>query len=250
MNLMERLLKLNQVDSQLRALRSRLDSAQRYYDAQCRQHDEVLARREELATQKRTLQAQIGNMETEGASMDEQLEKFRRDMNSAATTKQYTAVLTELETVKNERTKLDDRMLEQMGEVEEHDRLIAEVDEQLEERVKVRDHALAQLEERKQDVGERVAELETERSIAAADVPADVREIFDELADGYDGEAMAEIEEISRRHREYSCGCCHMTIPYNQVTTLMGTVTSLQRCGACTRILYMKDEMRGALAPK
>jgi predicted nucleic acid-binding Zn-ribbon protein len=250
MNLMENLTKLFQVDKQVRGLRSRLESAQRYRDAQQRHLDEIDLRGEELQTRTRHVKAKIANLETEGASLDEQLEKFRGDLNSAATNKQYTAVLTELNTVKEARSKIDDSILAEMDQLEEIDAQLAEVAAQREERAKVLAVAAAQLQEREDEVGSRLEELEAERATAAAAVPDADLEIFEEMSDIHDGDAMAPVEEIDRRNREYACGECNMHMPFEQVSTLMAPTTTLVRCTACGRILYLHEETRGALAPK
>jgi len=246
---MESLLKLHRVDMQLRGLRSRLESAKRHLQAQERQLSEIEHRMEELRVRKRHCQASIHTLETEAGSLDVQLEKFRRDLNSSSTNKQYTAVLTELNTVKAARSKLDDQMLEEMDQVEDIDREIAEVKAQHEERSKVRELATEKLREREEEIGERLAELEREREMAAADVPAAEMVLFEEIADQHNGEAMASIEEVDRRHREYACSECNIHLPFEQVCSLMVEAKSLVRCPACGRILYLQEEIRSALAP-
>lgn len=250
MSLMENLLKLYQVDAQVRGLRTRLNSATRYYEAQTRQLDEIAQRLEELRTRKRHVQAKVANLETEGSTLDQQMEKFRGDLNSAVTNKQYSAVLTELNTVKTARGRLDDAILAEMEQTEEIDKEIEEVGRQLAERAKICDVAEAQVKDRTEEVGSRLTELEAERKVAAASVPGPARAVFDEMADVYDGEAMANVEEIDRRHREYACGACNLHLPFEQVVTLMSPTSELVRCPACGRILFMKEEVRGALAPK
>ncbi len=54
-------------------------------------------------------------------------------------------------------------------------------------------------------------------------------------------------EEISRRHREYACGECHMHLPFEAISTLAGAVAQVVQCPSCRRILYLKDEVKGAL---
>jgi predicted nucleic acid-binding Zn-ribbon protein len=250
MSLMEALLKLNRVDGQLRGLRRRLDAAERYFNAQSRQHDEIRQRQTELETRKRGVEARVANLETGGAAVDEQLEKFRADLNAAVNNKQYSAVLTEMNTVKLERGKIDDAILERLDEVEQIDQELEEVRKQVDERRKVCEVARTQLEERRTDVGERLAELEAERDLAAADVPGEALGVFEEMARNYDGEAVAAVEEIDRRNREYACEACSMHIPFEQVAVLTASADQLVRCTACGRILYMQDEVRGALTPK
>lgn len=250
MTLMDSLLHLNQVDAQVRGLRSRLDSAQRYLNAQDRQLQELADSLQELQTRRKQVRAAIANLETEMAGVDERIEKLRNELNSAETNKQYTAVLTELNTVKVQRGEIEDQILREMESVEALEEETRQVKEQLDERQKVRDHAEQQLKDRQSEIGERLSELESEREQAAAAVPADALQIFDELANIFDGEAMAEVLEINRRRREYACGACNIHLPFELVSLLMGGGNSVVRCASCSRILYLQDELRGALAKK
>ena len=117
MTLMVRLLHLYHVDAQLRGLRSRLDSAERYLGAQERLRTEVEQRRDELVTRRKHLQAAVANHEMEVKSIDERLEKLRDELNSSVTNKQYTAVLNELNNVKLQRGEVEDRIIEHMESI-------------------------------------------------------------------------------------------------------------------------------------
>ncbi|MCZ6836094.1 MAG: C4-type zinc ribbon domain-containing protein [Planctomycetota bacterium] len=247
---MDSLLHLNQVNAQVRGLRSRLGSAERYLAAQNRQLEDLNVTRKEVSSRQKHTKATMANFETEMAAIDERIEKLRNELNSAETNKQYTAVLTELNTVKVQRGEVEDQILKEMEMVDTLDTQLAERKEQISERKKVRDHAKNQLEERKSEVGERLDELETEREQAAAAVPGKDLEIFEQLVEIYDGEAMAELFEINRRHREYACGACNIHLPFELVSRLMGACDDLVRCATCSRILYMQDELRGSLAKK
>jgi len=250
MPLIEELHKLYQIDSQLRALRSRVDSAQRYLDIQTRELEALTARKAELEQRRKHHQANIGNLESEAQSIDAKLEKLRGDLNSAVNNKQYTTVLSELNTAKEQRSQVEDKTLAEMESIEQLDAELEELESKISERSKVRDVASAQLQERQADVGERLAELEQERAEAAEHIPPREMQTFDSLADMYEGEAMAPVEEISRRNREYSCGVCNMQIPFEQVSALMNNPDTVVCCVSCHRILYMADETKGALAGK
>jgi predicted nucleic acid-binding Zn-ribbon protein len=249
MSLMQALIKLNTVDSQLRGLRARVDNAQRHLNAQKQMMGQIQTQLDELQARKRHAQAAIGNIESEIGSLDAQIEKYRSDLNTAVTNKQYTAVLSEMNTVKVKRQELEEQELEQMSQIEDLEAKMTEVQGLFEERQQICSKAESELAERKAEISDRLAELEEDRNRAAADVPGDALAIFEELADDYDGEAMAPIEEVNRRHREYVCGACNMQVTFNQVTTAVCGSDTLLRCTACTRILYMQDELRGALTP-
>lgn len=247
---MESLLKLNLVDAQVRGLRSRLQSAQRYLDAQTSQLDDLNQQHQELTTRKKHMQATSANHESELATIDERIEKLRDELNSSVTNKQYSAVLTELNTIKVNRSEIETQVLEEMESVDTVDEEIKAIETQTEERSKVRDLAQTQLKEREAEIGQRLSELEAERELAASEVPTKALDIFDAVGDIYDGEAMATIEEVSRRHREYACGACNIQLPYETVSVLMGGITDVVRCTACTRILYLQEEVRDILVKK
>lgn len=250
MTLNDNLLTLFRVEQQVRGLRSRLASAERYLQAQERQLKELGTEQDELEQRRLHLQATIANIETEGAGLDERTEKLREELNNASTNKQYTAVLTELNTVKLARSETDDRILEEMEQIDRINAQIGLVESQLVERGKVKEVAQAKLTERQGEIGQRLSELETEHDAAAAVIPSNDLTAFTHLAEIYDGEVMARIEEIDRRHREYACGACNMHMPFEAISLLLGATDTLVKCSACGRILYMQDELRGAFAKK
>lgn len=250
MSLIENLLTLFNVDKQVRGLRSRLETAQRYFAGQSKLVDVLQQQQAELQTRRKHLQATTANSDVEIKGIDQRLEKYRSDLNSANTKKQYDAVLTEMNTVKTSRSAVEDKMLADLEQIEKIEAEIKGLDSQLIERHKVREIARHQLEERKADVGQRLAELEVEREKAAAVIPAHALAVFDEMANAHDGEAMAQVEVIDRRNRDYACGSCNLHVPFDQVSLLASRNEALMRCPSCSRILFMQEEIRGALVKK
>ena len=250
MGSIDNLLNLFRVDAQVRGLRSRLDSARRYLNAQEKLLKELQQQSEELQTRRRQTLAKIQNLEVERSVLDQRIEKYRNDLNNAVNSKQYSTVLSELNTIKTQRNELEDRILEEMERVEGVEKEAQALDAQLRERKKVRDVAAAELTERQAEVGTRLGELESERDTAAAVVPAADLAIFNSIGEIYDGEAMAQLEEIDRKSREYACGACNVHTPFEIVSVLLTGSNQLVRCNSCGRILYMQESMRGSLVKK
>ena len=69
-------------------------------------------------------------------------------------------------------------------------------------------------------------------------IPPEPLKVFKRVAETYDGEAVAQIEEQEGRHAAYSCGGCFMGITAESVNLLM-TRDELIRCPNCTRILVL-----------
>ena len=153
MGLTQNLLNLYRVDAQVRGLRARLDSAKRYLDAQTRILGELQQQAEELRSRRRQVQAKAGNFEGEMKGHDERIEKLRTELNAASTNKQYTAVLTELNTIKDARSEVESLALEQLELSEEIGGEIETADEQCAERSKVRSLAEDELRKRGEEVG-------------------------------------------------------------------------------------------------
>ena len=250
MPLMDNLLNLYRVDAQARGLRQRVDSARIYLAAQERELKVLLDRKEELQTRVKQRQATVHNLETEIATIDERLEKLRGELNASVNSKQYNAVLEEMNVSKTRRSELEDEALTELEHVTQLNTDIEDVDEKVAERSKIRDVASTQLQERQADVGERLSELDAEREKAASVIKSADLAVFDDQADIHDGEAMAVVEVVSKRHREYTCGACNIQIPFEHVSRLMGNAEQLMQCTACHRILYIEEETKTVISGK
>jgi len=249
MPLIDNLLTLYNVDRQVRGLRGRVESAQIYLDLQTKQLNEIALERSENDNHRMQRKANIANIETETDSVDVRIDELRKDLNKAVNDKQYSALLAEVNTIKERRKAFEDEELIEMTVVEKLDQTAISINERIEERAKVLKIAAQDLETRKTEIAEQLAELEIERQTAAAIIPEETLATFDEIADDYDGEAMAAIEIIDHKRKEYSCTSCSLRLPLESVTTLMGTGEALVRCGSCDRILYLEQETRDVITP-
>lgn len=242
MTLMENLLNLFRVDAQVRGLTSRVKSAERFLAAQQSKLDAAVEQKNEAELRLRQLKAKMANVEVETGALNARIEKLRADLNAAATNKQYTALLTELNTLKHQKTELENGILADLEAVEALTKQMPDLAAQVEERTRHRDLAAQDLEQRRADVAERLAELERERAAAVAQVPAEALKVFEQMADTYDGEAMAQLEVIDLRSKEFACGACNMHVPLETYSVLRGKPDALVRCGSCRRILYLRTE--------
>jgi hypothetical protein len=249
MALNDALRKLYLVDQQVRGLESRVAGARRHAESQKNKLKQLENEMEQLTSQLHHAQASAANLENEIASIDERIEKLRQQMNAVRTNKEYSAMLVEVNTLKADRAKVEDRALEVMGEVESLKEQVAAKEAEIAEQRKVTELSERDLEQRYGEVAERLEQLKAERAEAAAEVPPTELNVFDRLAESFEGEAMAPIIEQDRRRLEYVCGGCYMQIPVEKVNQLI-SADEMVRCPSCKRILYLEPELKEEMGVK
>jgi len=239
MTLIADLVSLHHVDSQARALRSRLEGAQRHRTIQERQGAQLQTRMDEVRTQIRHHQSSAANHEAESGSVDARIESLRQQLNASTNPRQYSAILAEMKTLQTKRDEIDELALAQMQKAEELQTKLVDIEQQATERAKIIDVANAEFETCRAEVADRLASLEQERIAAASRVPRSELEAFTRAADLYDGEAMAELVTIDMRRREYVCGACNMELPAEKYALLVSNPNVAVTCTSCQRILFL-----------
>lgn len=236
------LVKLQRVENQLRAVKTKLTRCRRsviFQENQLRTLQSGLeAKQEEI----KLTRIQVDRLELELKSRDEHIEKLRGHLNLARTNKEYSALLTELNTAKADDSKLETQVLELMRNIETDEAACGELKKQIEEQK-------AKLEEIRKGTEVKASEFEKELKVIQAEWDATAKQItdkkalsiFQRLADTYDGEAMAEVLGWQDSTGSYSCGGCYMGIPA-EVVNILSSHDEIIRCSNCTRILYLKEE--------
>lgn len=235
------LVKLQRVENRLRAVKTKL--------ARCRRG--VLFQENQLRTLQNGLEAkqeeikqtklQAGRLEMDLKDRDEQIDKLRGHLNLARTNKEYSALLTELNTAKADDSKIETQVLELMKNVETDEASCEEIRLQIETQRSKVDEIRKDAESKAVELEKDIAEVQAEWDIATKEIPAAALQFFHRVAETYDGEAMAEVEQVDESLQSYSCGGCFMGIPAEIVNVLSGK-DEIVRCSNCTRILYLKKD--------
>lgn len=247
MDVTSKLLQVFLVDKQLRGLQSRLFTAEKFLSEQDKQLQQLEAKRAALDTQLMQLRAAIGESEGETKHIDERMAHLREQMNTAQTNKEYKAFLTELNTYKVDRDKLETATLQQMAKLDELKKQHDEMATQLGERQKMKSVAGGERDSRAAEIKDRVEELKVKRQQLAEDVPAETLRTLERLISERGDEAMAPLEEHDRKRHEYTCGACMMALPIEKASALMsgGKIT---HCPSCGCFLYIEAELAKQLA--
>ena len=235
------LIRLQSVENRLRAAKAQLIRCRRnvvIQENQVRSLQNALdAKKEEILLTK----VQFDRLELELKGRDNSIAKLRTSLNSAKTNKEYAAVLTQLNTTKADNSKTETQSLELLKDIEADEDECQEIQEQIEKQKQTLEQTRK---ETKQLAGKYQAEIEqiqVEWDQIAQSIPNEPLEIFKRVAETYDGQAVALVDQQEEgKTAAYSCGGCFMGITAESVNMLM-TKDDIIRCPNCTRILVLAN---------
>ena len=241
------LVTLFKADQALREAQGRLDSASSSVRIQARRIADLNEKFTLAQSQLRQQQAKASDLDLEIKAREGKIERLRQQQQTSRNHKEYQAFLTEINTEKIDKGKLEDEMLKSMETVEQSQQLVNELTAQLAADQKKLDEIKAKLSGRLAELQAEVDALRPARDEAAKTVPPKALAMFDRLAEHHEGEAMAPIGKPNRRTEEYVCTACHLSLVadiYNRLHSRDEPVV----CPSCRRLLFIPDDLPPELA--
>ena len=233
----EALHRLQEIELQIAEIRRGIDRKVRLCRRQEKRIADINAEIQAQRDQLHTAQKEADALDLQAKAGEEEISKYRSALNAAKTNKEYSAVLTQLNTFKADNSKLEERVLSLLAEIDEKKKKIQQIEadrEKENEKLSALRDAAKQVEEKSQD---RLSRLQSERDNACEAVPAKVLEMFERVAAKNDGEAMAMVIRTHPKRQEYACDGCNMSITIEQVNTILSRDEAVL-CNVCGRILY------------
>jgi len=235
------LIKLQSVENRLRGEKAKLTRCKRnviIQENQIRNLQYALeAKEEEVLLSK----VQFDRLELELKSRDEQITRLRASLNIAKTNKEYSAVLTQLNTTKADNSKIESQSLELLKNIEADEAECEEIPNQINEQIKHLEQLRTEVETLAGKYQAQIDNIQAEWDQVAQTIPEKPLEIFKRVTESYDGQAVAVIEQQEGKKGAYSCGGCFMGITAECVN-LLKTKDDIIRCPNCTRILVESTE--------
>lgn len=248
MSVTRQLLAVFRVDKEISGLQSRLTSAERFLAEQTRKLAELGAQSDSLSTQIRQLKASTANAEGESERLKLHIDELREKMNNSTSNKEYKALLSEVNNLKEQRSVFDEQAIEQLEKIDELAKQLEALDAAKAERNKMREIAETDRQKRADEIAGTLAELRSKRESLIADVPGSAIVIYEELLESRGDEAMAPLEIVDRKRHEYVCGSSMMSVPVEVAASLIQGKLTLSPNDGC--ILYLteaaEEELNGA----
>jgi len=232
------LVNLQAIETELRKTQQRLKQAQQIVlrqEMHIKQLQEASgAKKEEI----KLTRLQHDKLELELKSREESVAKLRVALNNARTNKDYSAVLTQINMKKADKSKLEDQILALLAQIDADQAAEKEIEDNIEkDRVKLAE--IRQISQTKQEeIQSEVDKLLDQRKEASREVPAKEQALFGRLAERYDGEVLAEIVKLNGPRGDYTCGGCYMGVTLESVNALMSR-DEILTCPNCGRILIL-----------
>ncbi len=230
--------RLQEVELQIAELRRVIDRKVRAVKQQEVRISELRVRSVKEHDALRAGQMDADRLDLDVKSREAEIAKLRLALQGAKTNKEYSALLTQLNTNKADNSKIEDRVLAIMTELDGKRKNYAALQEQL----KAEETRLAELQEAVREAEDksrnRMDALRAEREQAAAAVPPSALEAFERMARKNDGEAMAKVIRTNPKRAEYACEGCNMAITIEQVNAILSRDDAIT-CNICGRILYL-----------
>lgn len=236
----KQLLALFRVDKEIRGLSSRLNAAEKFLGDQTRQLADISTRISSLQAQLRQLQASANNAEGESRRIEERTGELREKMNEAQTNKEYKALLSEVNNLKEQRSSFDDEAIGHLDKIEQIKAQLVDLESARAEREKVRGVAEQERQQRSDEIAAKLAELRGRRETLASDIPPDALRVYEDLLRQRGEDAMAPLEIVDRRRHEYVCGSSMMSVPVEVASSLMQGKLTLSPNDGC--ILYLTEQ--------
>ncbi len=228
-----KLLAVQKVDQRISKIRRDLEAVpaettrrERALDAIRQQHETLVHELQHQEVAARTTDASI-------ASADDEIKKLETRLNTVRNNAEYQATLLQIESVRNERNRLEEAGLGVIDEIEGLKQRVSESAAKLAEEEKSHAEYLAKA---NQLEGERQRQLDAAsegRDDLVAAVPIDLMARYERLFQARDGQAVCAVEGNT-------CTGCYTSIPPNLQVKLQAGSAVVQ-CNTCQRILYLPE---------
>ncbi len=234
------LAKLQSVENRLRAAKTKLTRCRRnviIQESRVRSlQSAVEAKKEEIQLTK----IQSDRLELELKTKDEAILRLRASLNASKTNKEYSAILTQLNTTKADNSKVEAQILELMKDIEADEAECANIQDQIDEQKQKLEQIRKETKHLATKYEAEIKEIQAEWDQESQAIPSKPLELFNRVAETYDGEALAVVERQNGKTETYTCGGCFMGVPAESVNVLM-TKDDIIRCPNCTRILVLES---------
>jgi hypothetical protein len=230
----KKLIQLQAIDTRIYALIEEKEAKPKQIQA-LEQEFEV-KKEKVLSLEKRLqgLQREKKEQELNLSSKEEGIKKSQSQLYQLKTNKEYSAMLKEIEGMKADASRLEDKILVCFEQIDELKNYIEQQRQSLQQEEEKLNIEKDKIRSRIEEINQILNELKMQRQRAATVIAPRILSQYERILSGREGKALVEV-------RDNACQGCFMNVPA-QVINLIKMYDTLVTCEVCQRILYIKEE--------
>ena len=238
---LQQLVDLQKMDDEISECRQILNDIPRQLDSARGELEEKKSILKVVMDEIETLQKESKSLEQEVQSENDHMAKAKIKLPAVKTNKEYTAILAEVDAIKEKVSKIEDKELEIMEILEIKSKEVPSVEKKCkEEDAYFNEYQLKKGNEEKRFKQE-LEELVEKRKNISAQLETVILKRYEKISNSRDGRAVAGL-------RENICqGCFQQVLP--QMVIEVKVAVKIHQCGGCMRFLFW-DEVSETTVPK
>jgi predicted nucleic acid-binding Zn-ribbon protein len=236
---LEKLIELQKTDTNIRRLKKAIESAEERRAGIEQEFERHASSIREIQNRRDVARAQRADLEKQIAENQNYLERANRNLKTAQDHKQYETAMRETDALQKQITALENKVLEQMTEIEEVEKVLADRADEISSLEGNQRRALKDFDAEVTKNREEIENETKKRHELFVTLPPQMASVYNRLAQrSRDGIAVAEVVNGA-------CSACNMSLR-KQVQQQLRTSSSIMTCESCTRILYVNQDAKAA----
>jgi len=230
----EKLIDLQEIDSQIYSLNQEKEEKPAKIAELKEQFEAKKAHLKELEEQKKQLLVNRKDKENQLLSKEEGIAKLNNQLSALKTNKEYSAMLSEIDSAKADKSVLEEEILNNFDQVDSLGDKITTEQTRLNEEEQVFNSQKKEVDDRIKEIGEALKKFEAQRSQILPDIERTILSQYEKILISRDGHALSPV-------KDFACMGCHLTVT-PQIVNEIKMKDRIVVCEACARILFIEDE--------
>ncbi|MCA9101256.1 MAG: phospholipase [Pirellulales bacterium] len=235
--IVETLRTLHRIHRQLADLRERMEKGPRQLAAREANISKLSVAADAVSEQAKATRMQVDQKELQLKSSEAKIVELRGKLNTAASNREYQALLEQIAGNEMTNSVLADEILELFERVDGTKATVATAAERLQQAKDELEKSRAAVAEAQQNIERDITRLQGELQETEKLLPSDVMEMYTRTTSSKGDDAMAQVDGVT------CTGCFQQITPNRYNDLVLGRVVLCQTCG---RLLYLPEDLASA----
>ncbi|MFC1703635.1 zinc ribbon domain-containing protein [Candidatus Omnitrophota bacterium] len=231
----KKLVELQSVDSLRYQLRQESEEKPARIAQLQEEYEAKKAHLKELEDKKKQLLVNRKEKENDLLSKEESITKLKNQLYSLKTNKEYAAMLSEIGSAEADKSIIEEEILKNFDEVDALGKDVEEEKSRLNEEEKAFLAQKKEVDDRVKEIQQEMHKLEAQRSQITPAVDKKILRQYERVLENRGGSALSAV-------KDFACTGCFMAVT-PQVVNEIKMKDRIVVCEACSRILYIEDEV-------